>query len=57
MVLGLISAIGSIPMFIGASKNRKRAMNLSFTNQSLPNLVKNMVGNKYVPSITLNLKL
>ena len=57
MFLGFAATLGSLPFFIGASKNRNRAMNLSFTNQSLPSLVKNMVGNKYVPSICLHLKL
>ncbi|MEO6836837.1 MAG: hypothetical protein ABI185_00520 [Ginsengibacter sp.] len=57
MFVGTGAIIGSIPMFISASKNRRRAMSISFTNQPLPELVKNMVGNKYIPSINLCLKL
>lgn len=57
MFLGFAATLGSLPFFIGASKNRNLAMNLSFTNQPLPGLVKNMVGNKYVPSMSLHIKL
>lgn len=54
---GGAAMLGSIPFFIAASKNKYKAMQLTFINQPLPAIVKNMMGNTSVPSITLHLNL
>ena len=53
IITGGAAMLGSIPLFIAASKNRHKAINLTFTNQPIPLLVKNIIGNRYVPSISL----
>ena len=57
VLIGAAAIIGSIPFFIASSKNRRRSRFVSFTSQPLPELVKNIVRNKFVPSISLHFKL
>ena len=49
--------LGSIPLFIAAGKNKRKGMSLSFTNQPTSALVKNISGNRYVPSINVKFNL
>ncbi len=55
MVIGGIAGLSSIPFFIMASKNKKKAISLSFKNQMIPQLQKNSVTNK--PVLSFNLKV
>lgn len=57
VLTGGAAMLGSIPLFAAASKNKRKAMSLSFTNQPTPALVKNITGDKYVPSISLKFNL
>ena len=54
---GLASMLGSIPLFIAARKNKKKAMSLSFKNETLPQLHKGSFINQSVPSLTLKISL
>ena len=49
--------LGSIPLFIAAGKNKRKGMSLSFTNQPTSALVKNITGNRYVPSVSVTFNL
>jgi uncharacterized membrane protein len=57
MITGGLAMIGSIPMFISSSKNKKKAAQLSFN--PLPTNIPRYVGNmpRHVPSLTLTLPL
>ena len=56
-ITGGAAMLGSIPLFIASSKNKHKAMNLTFANQRMPALVKNITGNKSIPSICLQFSL
>ncbi len=56
-ITGTAAMLGSIPLFISSSKNKHRAMSITFSNQPLPALVKNTMGRRSFPSIGLQLKL
>ena len=56
-ITGGAAMLGSIPLFIASSKNKHRAMKLTFTNQPVPALVRNITGNKPVTSISLQFNL
>lgn len=53
----LATMLGSIPLFIAARKNKKKAMSLSFKNETMPQLQKGSFVNQPVPSITLKISL
>jgi len=55
--LGGATALASIPFFIGASKNKKKAAGLSFKNETIPQLQKNSFVFKMAPSLTLKINL
>lgn len=57
IIIGGAAMLGSIPLFIASSNNRRRGASLSFSTQTFPALIKNMVCYKYVPSVSLHLKL
>ncbi len=57
IIAGGAAMLGSIPLFIASGKNKRKAMSLSFTNQPTSALVKNIMGNRYVPSISVKLNL
>ena len=57
IIAGSAAILGSIPLFIASGKNKRRGMSLSFTNQPAPAFVKNIAGNKYVPSVQLKFSL
>lgn len=53
----LVSMLGSIPLFIAARKNKKKAMSLSLKNETMPQLHKGNIVNPSVPSLTLKISL
>jgi hypothetical protein len=57
MLVGALSAVGSIPLFISAGNNRKKATQMSFSNE--PVYVPKYAGNlpRAVPSITLKIRI
>lgn len=56
-VSGLAAMAGSIPLFIGSSKNARKAASLSFKNERVPYPYKNSLAQKSVPSLTLTIRL
>lgn len=50
---GVACVLGSIPFFIAAHKNKKKAMSFSFKNQTAPQLQNGSLVNLPVPSLTL----
>ena len=57
MVIGGLSCLASIPLFIIASKNRKKARLMTFNNQRVPHLQNNSFVYRAVPSLTLKISL
>ncbi len=55
--IGVLSVLGSVPMFIASSKNRLRAMSLSFKNEPVTLFQKSNFVYRSVPSITLKISL
>ncbi len=56
-ITGGAAMLGSVPLFIASSKNKRKAMSITFSNQPLPALVKNTMGRRSFPSIGLQFKL
>lgn len=56
-ISGSVAILGSIPMFIAANKNKKKAISLSVSRQPAPWIIKNNVAYKTVPSLTLKIGL
>ena len=57
LVTGL-TAIGiSVPLFIASSKNKKKAMSMSFKNQPLPQLQNYGFANRAIPSLNIKISL
>lgn len=54
---GILSMIGSIPLFTASGKNKKRAMSISFQNETIPQIQKNSFVYRTVPSLKLTLNL
>ena len=57
MVIGGLSGLASIPLFIMASKNRKKARQMVFNNQRIPQIQNNNFVYRVVPSLTLKISL
>ena len=55
--IGILSMLGSIPLFIASGKNKRRAMSLSFKNEKIPRIQKSDFTFQGIPSITLKLSL
>ena len=55
MIIGGTAALASIPLFIISSKNKKKAMGMSFKNQMVPEF--QGIGFVYTPLPSLNLKI
>ena len=53
---GVIASIGSIHLFIMASKNKSKAASFSFTNQQYQLLSKGKISTASLPALTFNLK-
>ena len=56
-VLGIISIGGSIPLFISAGKNKRKAISLSVKNQPSQVLQNNQLYTKMTPSLTFKINL
>jgi len=54
---GAVIMAGSIPFFISSSKNKRKAMSISFKNQSLLGLKNGGFAYKVVPSVSLKIDL
>ncbi len=57
IVAGSGVALGSIPLFIGASKNKKRALAISFNSQPVYLPQQNVVAIKIQPRVSLKISL
>ena len=55
--IGAVCIAGSIPFFIASAKNKRRAMSVSFKNETIPQLQKSSFANRSVPSLTLKISL
>lgn len=54
---GALAMLGSIPFFIASSKNKKKAMSLSFKNETFPQLYKQSFASVPLPSLTIKISL
>jgi hypothetical protein len=57
MIIGGTVALVSIPFFIISSKNKKKAMRMSFKNQVIPQLQNSGFVHRTIPSINLKIDL
>ena len=57
LFIGCATALASIPFFINAHKNKKKAMSLSFKNEKIPQIQKRSFVCQIVPSLTLKINL
>ena len=57
LITGLAAIATSIPFFIAANKNKKKAMNLSFKNEKVTHLSKQAFVYKTIPSLALKINL
>jgi hypothetical protein len=57
IVVGSTAILGRIPLFIASSRNKKKGMNLSFKNETAPQLQKSSFVYKTIPSLTLKISL
>lgn len=55
--IGGLAMLGSIPLFIVASKNKHREMSLFIKNENAPQIQKNSFVYHPIPSLTLKLEL
>ena len=55
--IGAGCMIASVPLFISASKNKRKAMSMSFINQPLPQLQNNNLVYRAIPSLKLKISL
>ncbi len=56
-ITGAAAILGSIPMIVASGKNKKRAMNLTLTNQPIPAIVSIITKQRSLPSIALRFSL
>ena len=54
---GIISMLVSIPLFIASSKNKKKAMSVSFKNNPSQQIQRGSFVNRSVPSLTFKIHL
>jgi hypothetical protein len=57
LILGGVVALASIPFFIASGKNKRKSMNLSFKNETAPQIQQNSFVYRAVPSLTLKMSL
>lgn len=57
MLVGSSSMLGSIPLFIASSRNRRKALSISFKNEYGRQIQKGMVACKIVPSLSMKIEL
>lgn len=56
-ITGLAAMAGSIPLFIASGRNNRKAMSMSFKNETTPLLMKQSVVYRSIPTFTLKLTL
>jgi hypothetical protein len=56
-IVGGVAGLTSIPFFVAGSKNKQRALSVSFKNESVPLLKKNALVHLSLPSVSLVLEL
>src|SRR5258705_12673666 len=54
---GVLSMLGSIPLFIASGKNKRKAMSMSFKNEMMPQLQRGSFVNQSIPSFSLKISL
>jgi uncharacterized protein YdeI (BOF family) len=54
---GVLCMLGSIPAFLASGKNKRRAISMSFKNETAPQFQKDGFTNRSVPSLTLKISL
>jgi hypothetical protein len=54
---GILSMLGSIHFFIASGKNNRRAMNVSFKNETASHIQKSSFVYNYIPSLNLKISL
>ena len=54
---GAVAMLGSIPFFIASKKNKKKAMSISFKNETVPQFYKQSIVSLPLSSLTLKLNL
>ena len=57
MVAGAAAVVASVPFFISASKNKKKAMNMSLKSQMVPQVQGTGFINRAVPSLHLKISI
>lgn len=57
LVVGAAAMLSSLPLFIASGKNRRKAMALSFKNETAPQIQKSSLGYRAVPSLALKINL
>lgn len=57
ILIGSASVLSSIPLFIAAKKNERRGINLSFKNESVPQIQNSSFVNTPVPALSLKISL
>ena len=56
-LLGTAAALGSIPLFVASSKNKRTAMSMTFSPQQMPALIEHITGSTFIPSVSLKFTL
>ena len=56
-IIGGITAVSSIPLFIASGRNKRKGMNLSLKNETTPQIQKSSFVYRYIPSLTLKISL
>ncbi len=54
---GILSMAGSIPFFVVSSKNKKKAASVSISNEKIQSLQKGSFAYRFVPSVSLIIRL
>jgi hypothetical protein len=57
ILVGTASMVGSIPLFIASSRNKRKAISLSLKNEYSRQIQKGIVACKIVPSLSMKIEL
>ncbi|MEP7108969.1 MAG: hypothetical protein ABI760_13335 [Ferruginibacter sp.] len=57
IVAGVAAILGGVKLFKSSHKNKQRALSMSLNNELVPQLQRSLVFNRYIPSLTLKVKL
>ena len=57
ILTGGVTMLGSIPLFIASTKNKKKALSLSFKNETVPQIQRNSFVYHAIPSLSLKIRL